>query len=318
MGEGSPPVSGRAVSPRAATYQGGVTVGELYSEVRQGLRAAGVEDDGIEAEALVCAALDVEPAWFYANPESVPPADATRRVHEYVGRRTKREPLAYITGCALFYSRRFAVDPRVLVPRPETELLVERALTWPLADAPGPVRVADVGTGSGVLAITLAIEMSLLAGSRGVEVHAVDASEDALAVARANCETHGAGHLIRFYRGDLAAPLSGRFDIVVANLPYIRSAGLAERQPELQFEPTGALYGGEDGMRYVGPMIDALRGLLAPRALAVLEIDPPIAHQALKRARAAVHGARIAVRRDLSGLDRVLEVDLAGAGRGNC
>jgi release factor glutamine methyltransferase len=313
MGESTP----RPASQWLASRLPADGVGALYREVRRRLRAAGIKDDGIEAEALVCAALDVEPARLYTVPESVPDPGGVRLIDAWTARRVNREPLAYIVGNAPFYGRKFAVDRRVLVPRTETEMLVEQALSWPLSDTPGlPVRVADVGTGSGVLAITIAIEISARAGRRGVEVHAVDSSEDALAVARANGETHRVGHVVRFYQGDLSAPLSRRFDIVVANLPYIRCADIERLQPELRFEPRSALDGGDDGMRYVGPMIDALRGLLAPDGLALLEIDPPITSRARARARAVLPDARVSVFKDLARLDRVLQVDRAGGGKG--
>ncbi|MBI2966107.1 MAG: peptide chain release factor N(5)-glutamine methyltransferase [Chloroflexi bacterium] len=274
-------------------------------QARDKLREAGVADADLEAEVLLCHAFAIDSAWLYANPEAPPPAGHLPAFVEHLHRRAQREPLAYIIGGAQFYGREFAVDPRVLIPRPETELLVERAKSFAgQLSAPGrtTLRVADVGTGSGILAITLALELSR------AEVHAVDVSAGALEVARGNATRHRVENRVRFHQGDLASPLSGTFDVVVANLPYIRSGDLAGRQPELGFEPRSALDGGDDGMRYVGPLIADLPRLLAERGLALLEIDPPIAAAAVRLARSMAPGARVAVLDDLAGLNRVLEI----------
>lgn len=261
---------------------------------------------------------------MYANPEAVPPPSSVRKAEEYLQRRLRHEPVPYITGVAQFYGREFAVDPRVLIPRPETELLVERALSavknrevapeqevrrasgWDIRD----MRIADIGTGSGILAITLALELP------ESEVHAVDASQDALDVAGANARRHGVDQRIRFHRGHLGSPLSGRFEIVVANLPYIRSGDLPSLQPELNYEPQSALDGGADGMKFVGPLIDDLPRLLAEPGLALLEIDPPIATAATRRAHVSftrrrtsgMPEVRVEVVKDLAGLERVLQI----------
>jgi release factor glutamine methyltransferase len=147
-------------------------------------------------------------------------------------------------------------------------------------------------------------------------VYAVDVSSDALELAKANAARHGVTELIRFCEGDLGTPLTGPFHVIVANLPYIRSGDLDNRQPELACEPRSALDGGEDGMRYVGPLIDDLPRLLASPGIALLEIDPPIATAARERAGRAFRGSgpgrratvttRIEVLRDLAGLERVL------------
>jgi release factor glutamine methyltransferase len=281
------------------------SVAALLKQARDRLREAGVADADLEAEVLLCDALEIDSAWLYANPQAPPPPGLLPAFAQHLRRRVQREPLAYIIGSAHFYGREFAVDSRVLIPRPETELLIERAKKFAgQLPTPGGIgfRVADVGTGSGILAITLALELPR------AEIHATDVSVGALEVARGNAARHGVENRVRFHRGDLATPLSGMFDVVVANLPYVRSGDLAIRQPELGFEPRSALDGGHDGMRYVGPLIGDLPGLLAEPGLALLEIDPPIATAAVRFARSAMPGARIAVLDDLSGLNRVLEI----------
>lgn len=297
------------------------------------MREAGIPDSDIEAEKLLCHAFAVDPAWLYANSEAVLPADRLRVLSGHLQRRVRREPLAYITGSASFYGREFAVDRRVLIPRPETELLVELAVQFvgeaigeaddghgrspdeegrpldersrpPTLRGRPPLRVADIGTGSGILAITLALELS------SADVRAVDVSADALEVARKNATVHGVEDRIHFHQGDLASPLSGTFDIVVANLPYVRSDDLPGLHPELRMEPRSALDGGADGLKFIGPLIDDLPRLMGRPGIALLEIDPPIASRAFEHARMKLPGARVSVSKDLAGLDRVIEITL--------
>lgn len=198
------------------------------------LAESGVESPRLEAQILAAHGVGKERAWLLAHGDEAAPLD---RLETMLLRRGKREPLAYILGYREFFGRRFAVDSRVLIPRPETESLVEFALS--LYAAEEPIRVLDLATGSGCIGITLALERPHW------EVWASDVSPDALDVAKANAANLGAD--VRFELSDLFQSLPNEtFDLVVTNPPYI--AGDAQLMPEVRkWEPPGALYSGVDG-----------------------------------------------------------------------
>jgi protein-(glutamine-N5) methyltransferase, release factor-specific len=219
------------------------------SEIREALGAAmdamqavGVELPRLDAELLLADALGRDRAALAADPAPEVPPAAGRLFGEMVRRRLRREPVAYILGRKGFRKIELAVDRRVLIPRPETELLVEVALER------RPKTVLDVGTGSGAIALAIADEFS------DCEVMATDTSPRALEVARANAERLGLADRVRFLDG--STPDGETFDLIVANLPYVAEADLAFLQPEVtQWEPREALLAGPDGL-------DAIRALL--------------------------------------------------------
>jgi release factor glutamine methyltransferase len=216
---------------------------EALDSATDGLRAAGVEDPRLDAEVLLAEAMGVDRATLVAGPSAEVPPAAARLFGEMVRRRLRREPVAYIVGRKGFRRLDLSVDSRVLVPRPETELLVEVALEL------RPRTVLDVGTGSGAIALAIADELP------GCEVTATDTSERALEVARANAERLGLAGRVRFLPGSV--PAEGDFDLVLANLPYVAERDWASLQPEVtQWEPREALLAGLDGL-------DAYRALLA-------------------------------------------------------
>jgi len=235
------------------TVLGMSSVREALTSAVDALRAAGVEDPRLDAELLLADATGRERARFAAEPdEGVPPA-AARRFGEMVRRRLRREPVAYILGCKGFRNIELAVDRRVLVPRPETELLVELALEL------RPRRILDVGTGSGAIALAIAAELP------GCEVLATDTSAAALEVARGNAARLGLAERVQFVEGTLPGDEVGwvgeagaeRCDLVVANLPYVAEVEWADLEPEVtEWEPREALLAGADGL-------DAIRTLLA-------------------------------------------------------
>jgi release factor glutamine methyltransferase len=209
------------------------------------LRAAGVPDARRDAELLLAEAMGCETVQLAANPEEGVPAPMARKFGEMLRRRLRREPVAYILGRKGFRNIELAVDRRVLIPRPETELLAQVAVEL------APQSVLDVGTGSGALALAIADELPQ------AEITATDTSAEALDVARANAERLGLTGRIQFRQGTVPP---GDFDLTVANLPYIREDEWGGLAPEIrEFEPPEALLGGPDGL-------DAIRCFLSPGA----------------------------------------------------
>jgi release factor glutamine methyltransferase len=209
---------------------------------------------------------------------------------ELTARRGQGQPVAYLTGHKEFMALDFIVTPDVLVPNPDTEVLVQRAVEWGRS-RPGSLRFADVGTGSGCIAVSVAHYLP------AAKVDATDVSPAALEVARRNAEKHGVGDRVRLLEGDLGAPLEGRYDAVLANLPYVLPG--AELGQEVLAQPALALFGGPE---LVNRLLAELPRLLSPDGIALLEIDPAIT-AALKLDGLA--GTRI--HKDLGGQDRVLE-----------
>jgi len=220
-------------------------VKEALDSASDAMRAAGVEDPRLDAALLLAEATGWDRARLAADPGAEIPPAAARRFGEMVRRRLRREPVAYILGRRGFRQIELAVDPRVLIPRPETELLVELALELQ------PQRALDVGTGSGAIALAVASELP------ECEVVATDTSAAALEVARANAERLGLAGRVELVEGTL--PDSGEFDLVLANLPYVGEAEWGALEPEVtEWEPREALLAGPDGL-------DAIRTLLSGR-----------------------------------------------------
>lgn len=270
------------------------------------LARAGIADPQIEAELLVRKAGSIDRAQYFAG-HNLEAAELTR-FHDLVARRLQREPAAHILGMREFYGLAFEVTPAALVPRPETELLVDIAISefaemtasasidsrQSTIDNSGPV-VADVGTGTGCIAIAIALRLP------DVQVIATDISPPALAVARRNRERHGAQ--VQFVAGDLAAPVR-HADIILANLPYIPTDEVRELEPEVRdFEPIAALDGGHDGLALIRRLIDDCAARLRPRLLA-LEVGYGQADSV--EAYAKRQGAATELVKDLACIDRVV------------
>lgn len=276
------------------------SVREALGAAVDGLAAAGVEDPRLDAELLLGEAMGCDRAALIAEPGAEVPASAARAFGEMVRRRLRREPVAYILGRKGFRGIELAVDRRVLIPRPETELLVEVALERM------PARLLDVGTGSGAIALAVADELP------SCEVTATDTSPGALEVARANAERLGLTDRLRFAEATL--PEAGEFDLIVANLPYVAERDWSALQPEVtQWEPREALLAGEDGL-------DAYRGLLAPCERSLFRIAElnTFSPQAIALEVGEGQAAAVAqllneagfvktqIRRDLAGIERVV------------
>lgn len=253
-------------------------------------RAAGVSEPRLDAELLLAAATGWDRARLAANPEAEIPAPAARRFAEMVRRRLRREPVAYILGRRGFRRLELAVDPRVLIPRPETELLVELALEL------RPARVLDVGTGSGAIALAIAEELPDCA------VVAVDTSPGALALARENAERTGLRTRVEFFAGTLP-PISGGFELVVANLPYVSEVEWDGLQPEVtEWEPREALLAGPDGLDAIRAAVPALASAAEVLALEVGEGQASAVGELLRKA----GFGEIETRPDLADIARVV------------
>lgn len=233
------------------------TVQELLTWTKDYFTSQKIAEPRLEAEVLLASALGIDRLGLYVNHDRPVNEDERAEYREFVRRRAKGEPTAYITKFREFMSLPFYVDERVLVPRPDTETLVEESVRL-LKIFGNPTTAADIGTGSGAIAVSIAKY------SPETQVYAVDISESALEVARQNAAANGVDSHIVFLHGSLLEPLSGKkLDLLAANLPYIRSAEMPTLPEEVRdYEPHGALVGGDDGL-------DWYRQLL-PQALAAL------------------------------------------------
>jgi release factor glutamine methyltransferase len=279
------------------------SVREALTSAVDALTAVGVDDPRLDAEVMLATAMDLERATLAASPAAEVIPSAARLFGEMVRRRLRREPVAYIVGGKGFRRIELGVDPRVLIPRPETELLVEVALERE------PATVLDVGTGSGAIALAIADELP------GCAVTATDTSERALAVARANAERLGLGDRVRFLAGTI--PAEERFDLVLANLPYVAERDWASLQPEVtQWEPREALLAGADGLDAIRAFLEGCGrafGRYASQTSAAL-LTPSAIGLEIGEGQAPVVGklvaeagfAEVETRRDLAGIERVV------------
>jgi release factor glutamine methyltransferase len=227
--------------------------------------------------------------------------------------------VAYLVGHRGFLELDLLVDSRVLIPRPETELLVERALSF--ARRWETPRIADVGTGSGAIAIGLAVALSQTELSQAklpkAAIYALDSSPDALEVARQNAVRNGVAERITFLEGDLLAPLPAPVDLIVANLPYVTEDAYAALPPGIRdYEPRGALVAGPDGLDAIRRLLQTARPHLAPGGAILLEIGAAQGAAVSSLAAAAFASARVKVIPDYSGRDRVVEIDTNKVHRG--
>ena len=245
-----------------------MTVGDALRLAAGRLEAAGVADPAWNAELLLRHVLGFDRGALLTREAEGLPADQEARFLDLVTQRESRRPLQHLTGVQAFYGRDFTVNADVLIPRPETEILVEAALERLPADQPAVV--VDIGTGSGCIALTLAAERP------AVEVHALDVSLQALEVARANAQRMGLDGRVRFLQGDLALPLRDmvrRVDLVVSNPPYVTEADWASLQPEVRDnEPRIALVPVPDGPRMYRRLAGGARRILKPGGTLLMEV----------------------------------------------
>ena len=304
------------------------TIGETLAAGTERLRTSGSETPRLDAEVLLGWAVGADRTVIVAHHEAPVGADAGARFEAALERRAAGEPVAYIRGFKEFHGLAFSVDPRSLIPRPETEAIVDAAFSevmWRLTERRGeagtgpgaggdPIRVADVGTGSGAIAVALAVALRNrhVTMGRNVTILATDASPDALEVARENAVGHAAADGMRFVEADLLPPVlpddGAPLDVVLANLPYVRSDAIAGLPIAASFEPHEALDGGPDGLGPIRALLARLPDALATDGVALLEIGADQGDSASAAVAETLPGWAAIVEPDLAGLPRVLRI----------
>lgn len=252
---------------------------------------------------LLAHVLQKTKTWVLAHPETHLNPDQKTQLEALVQRLQAGEPLPYLTGKQAFFGLDFAVSPAVLIPRPETELLVEEALNW-LDGHPGATHALDVGTGSGCIAVSLATRKPWLS------INATDLSAEALKLAEQNAETNHVRDQIMFEQADLMPSVDQSFDLVCANLPYIPTNKLEEVNT-LGFEPTLALDGGVDGLRLIRRLLELLPSRINAPALILLETEATLGAETLALANQTFPRADVRLLPDLAGRDRLVRIEIA-------
>jgi release factor glutamine methyltransferase len=293
------------------------TVEDLLRDAVDRFRAAGSESPRLDAEILLANVLGIDRTGVVAHPEAPVGDGAAERFAEAVIRREAGEPVAYVRGVREFLGLAFATDERALIPRPETELIVEMAeaeLAHRLTVAPRPqgappIRVIDVGTGSGAIAVSLAVRLRDRRMLDEVDILAVDDLEPTLDLARENAVGHAVGDRIRFATADLVPLPEPPFDLILANLPYVATGELDELPVPVSFEPRHALDGGPDGLSVIGRLVAVLPEVLAQRGLALFEIGAGQAAGMAALVKELPGRWSCTIEPDLAGLPRVARVE---------
>jgi len=293
------------------------TTRALLDEGVDRLRALGFETPRLDTELLLAHAIGVERTAVVAHGDAPVGADAEAAFRASLDRRAAGEPIAYIRGIKEFHGIALAVDQRALIPRPETEHVVDLVLAEAVArltaraatGAVEPLRIVDVGTGSGAIAIALAVGLRARhVPADEVAIEAVDVSADALDLARENAVGHAVGDRVTFATADLLppSPPAGPWDVVAANLPYVRTDAMASLPTPTTFEPAEALNGGVDGLTVIGRLLDGLPAGLAADGAAFLEIGADQGEAIVALVGERLPGWACRVETDLAGLPRTV------------
>lgn len=293
------------------------TVETLVREAVERLRVAGSETARLDAEVLLANVLGIDRTGVVAHPEALVSHEAAARFEGAIARREAGEPVAYIRGIKEFMGLAFVADPRALIPRPETEKVVELgeaevvsrlAGATRQADAP-KLRIVDVGTGSGAIAVALAMRLRARRMDGEVDILATDDHPAALQLAKENAVGHAVGDVIRFAEATLIPGDEPPFDLVLANLPYIPTAGVAGLPVAASFEPRHALDGGDDGLAVIRKLLAILPDALAEGGIAFLEIGADQGPGVVAAVAELPGGWTCTVEPDLGGDPRVARVE---------
>jgi len=278
-----------------------VNLKQALGQARVILSANNIEDAPLETELLLRHTLEISRVQLFLdlNHELSPEQEET--FWQLIQRRLKGEPSAYIIGHREFYGLNFYVDRSVLIPRPESELLVEKAVH--LAQNETIATIAEIGTGCGAIAISLALNLP------GVKIYATDISAAALKIARFNCRQHDVADRIILLQGNLLAPLPDSVDLIVANLPYVRESELPPTGP-VSFEPPMALNGGADGLEKIHELCREVSGKLYPHSYLLLEIGQGQGKSVTALLNNLFPSSQIEITPDLGGIERVVTLRL--------
>ena len=262
-----------------------------------------IDNPELESEILLRHALDIGRTQFYLDLDKDLSSEQSQNCSQIIERRLTGEPAAYIIGRREFFGLDFNVDRRVLIPRPETELLVEETLRLVQAQSlpARELRIVDIGTGSGAIAISLAVNLPQ------ISVLATDISADALVVAAQNCLQHAVADRVTLRQGDLLEPLTGAVDILIANLPYVTAAEL-EKMPSVKYEPRQALDGGESGLATIFRLLPQVDGKVKSGGDLLMEIGLGQSSTVKKWIAELYPSVTVQVLRDLAGIERVVKV----------
>jgi release factor glutamine methyltransferase len=284
-----------------------VILREALQSATQTLRMAGIADAFVEAELLLGHVLGMSKVQLYTEPERSLTSVETEHLWRLVQRRLDHEPAAYIVGNCEFYGIDFYIDYHTFIPRPETELLVEKAveLAYHISHSGKQITIADIGTGCGAIAVSLALTLPQ------AKIYATEISASALQVVEINCWRHGVNSQVELLQGNLLEPLPQPVDMIVANLPYIKSCEFKDLSPEIrEFEPMIALVGGEDGLDKIQQMLGQMPEKLSYGACFLLEIGQGQGEMVTSLISSYFPQASIELISDLGGIERVVKVGL--------
>ena len=272
---------------------------QALSQAREILVTRNIEDASLESELLLRHTLNISRMQLYIDLDCELRPEQEETFQNLIRRRLNHEPTAYIIGHREFYGLDFYVSPHVLIPRPESELLVEKALG--LAQNHRVSTIAEIGTGCGAIAISLALHLPQQ------KIYATDISASALKVAQLNCKKHGVLHRIHLLQGNLLDPLPEPVDLIMANLPYVKKAELPRINPA-EFEPLLALNGGTDGLQKIRQLCQQANKKLSPSGYLLLEVGRGQGEAVTSLLHSLFPGTKVEVLADLSVLDRVVSL----------